>query len=105
MVGRIAAQQDFAAQTIEVGVTEMLLSLLRNRQTVLDQRQSAVGTPRRGLKLGKQPVIEWRTEPKALVHEGRKLLPEPNRTRLWVEQLSARPMRVNPIEFSNALDP
>jgi hypothetical protein len=83
----------------------MLLRLFRNRQSAVDKRQGAIVTPRRGLKLGKQPVIEWSTEPKTLVHEGRKLLPEVNRAPLWVDQLPARPMRVNPIEFSNALDP
>ena len=61
-VSGIAAEQDLAPQAMEVRVGVMLPRLLRGRQSLIDQRQSGIRTPRDGLELGEQPVKQWRVD-------------------------------------------
>jgi hypothetical protein len=104
-IGRIAAQQDFAAQTMEVRVRDMLPRLRRERQALVNQHQSAVRTTCDHLELGEQSVIPRRTDLVALSQNGRQRSPQLTRAGFWIDQLTIRPVGVNPTKVSVSLDP
>lgn len=93
-VGGIAAEQDLAAQAMEVRVGVALPRLLRGRQSLVDQRQSGVRTPRRGLELGEQPVKQWRVDSICFVELFRQRPPYHLSAGLRVVKSTARPTRI-----------
>ena len=88
---------------MEIGVGVVLPRLLGDRQSGVDRRERAVQIRPHGFKLGEQAVERRRA---ALVAEreiGRERLLEPDRSRLRVVQLAARPVRVHPAEVGVGL--
>ena len=69
----------------------MLSRLLRGRQSLVDQRQSGVRAPRRGLELGEQPVKQWRVDPICFVELFRQRPPYHLSAGLRVAKSTARP--------------
>src|SRR5208282_2459548 len=87
-------QQDFAAKSMEVGVGEMLPRLLRDRQSLVDQREGAVRIPAQVLKLCEQ-TVERRSAALVAKSEIRvQRSPQLKRPRLRIESPTAGPARV-----------
>src|SRR6516225_9838601 len=80
---------------MEVRVSEMLACLIGNCQPLVDPGQGAIVVAGHGLKFCKQSVERWNAALVASSDVGLQRLPEPKRSRLWIQLTTTSPVRVH----------